>query len=181
MKKFIVLVLMVCFLFQTAFVEKVEARAKLFWGIGLTVAGVTGILVGRKDEDVLKKEYDFPTYAYVSVWDEINGVWITEWEEYLVDPHPETVVEESIITEGWAYGTNFYDIYAITVHNHHKEYKTEKRTNTVGYMGYVATGVGVTLIIDYLLEKTQFTKRTGLEIQTIVQPGYYNLSLAKRY
>ena len=82
---------------------------------------------------------------------------------------------------GWAYGTNDYDIYAYVETNHHKVYKTEKRMGALGKMGLVATGVGVTLIIDYLVEKTEFTKRTGLEIKKVTKPGYNELALVKRF
>jgi len=51
----------------------------------------------------------------------------------------------------------------------------------LGKMGLVATGVGVTLIIDYLVEKTEFTKRTGLEIKKVTKPGYNELALVKRF
>jgi len=180
MRKFFVLVLVICFLSQSAFVGKAGAGAKLFWGIGLTVAGVTGILVGREEEEVLDKEYDFTTYGYMGVWDSIGSTWVTEWWDYQLDPDPATIVEEGIITSGYDYGTNDCVIYLTVETNHHKVYKTEKRMGTLGQMGLVATGVGVALIIDYLLEKTQFTKKTGLEIQTVAQPGYYRLALAKR-
>jgi len=181
MKKFFVLILVVCFLFQTGLVGKAEARGKLLLGIGLTVAGVTGILVGREEEDVLDKEYDFPTYVYMGVYDEIMGVYISELWDYQIDPDPATIVEKDQVVAGWAYGTNDYAIYMYVKNNHHKVYKTEKRINVLGQMGLVATGVGVTLIIDYLLEKTRFTEKTGLEVQTVAQPGYYKLALAKRY
>jgi len=182
MRKLFVLGFVICFLFQIAFVQKAEAGSgKLLLGIGLTVAGVTGILVGRKEVEVLKKEYEFSTYVYMGVWDEIGGVWISEYWGYVIDPDPATIVEKDKVIGAWAYGTNDYAIYLYTRYNHHKVYKTEKRTNTFGYMGYVATGVGVTLIIDYLVEKTEFTKRTGLEIKTVTKPGYNELALVKRF
>lgn len=183
MRKLFVLGFIICFLFQIAFVQKAEAGSgKLLLGIGLTVAGVTGILVGRKEVEVLENEYDFATYAYWAVWDDVFNVWISEGWESQLDPHPETIVEKDIETEGWDYyGTNNYDIYLFTRHNHHEEYKTEKRTNTLGYMGYMATGVGVMLIIDYLVEQTEFTKRTGLEIRTVTKLGYNELALVKRF
>jgi len=182
MKKLFVLVFVAYFLFQTAFLERAEAGSgKLLLGIGLTAGGVIGILVGRKEVEVLDKEYDFTTYAYMAVWDDIGSAWISEVWDYEIDRNPETIVEKDKVIEGWAYGTNDYDIYMYAKYNHHKEYKTEKRTNTLGYMGYMATGVGVTLIIDYLLEKTEFTKRTGLEIKTVTKLGYCEFALAKRF
>ena len=79
MRKLFVLGFVICFLFQIAFVQKTEAGSgKLLLGIGLTVAGVTGILLGTEEEEVLQKEYDFSTYVYMGVWDEIGSAWVTE-------------------------------------------------------------------------------------------------------
>ena len=99
----------------------------------------------------------------------------------MIDPDPATIVEKDKVINAWAYGTNYYDIYVYTRYNHHKVYKTEKRMGTLGKMGLVATGVGVTLIIDYLVEKTEFTKRTGLEIRTVTKPEYCEFALARRF
>jgi hypothetical protein len=65
--------------------------------------------------------------------------------------------------------------------NHPKVYETEKRITILGKMGFVATGVGVTLLVDYLVGKTAIQQRAGLEIRTVVRPEYCGLAIARRY
>lgn len=198
MKRIIVLFFVVCFLFQTAFLKKAEAgTGKLLLGIGLTIAGVAGISVGKEEYDiefevekeVLDEEYDFVTYAEMGIWDDINSIWISIAVDSQNDPSPSTIVEKDKSSGGWITGTNDYDYWIYTEYNHHKVYttetitdtKTEERTTTVGYAGYMATGIGVTLIIDYLSEKAKLTERTGIEVRITQKPGYMELALAKRF
>lgn len=182
MKKFFVLVFVISFLLQISFLRRAEAGSgKLLLGIGFTAAGAIGILVGNEEVEVLENEYDFYTWSYVALWDQISGECISELYDFQIDPHPETIVEKDIEEQGMLPGTNYYNFYFSSKSNHHEEYKTEKRTNTIGYAGYTAAGIGVTLIIDHFLEKTEFTKRAGLEIRTVARPGYSGFVLTKRY
>jgi hypothetical protein len=181
MRKLIVMVLVFSFFLQVVSVRQVEASGKLILGIVLTGAGITAIIVGNEEVDVLKNEYDFTTYGYVGVWDSVFGYWVTEWWDFQLDPHPESITEKDKITYGWAYGTNNCNIYAYMESNHHKVYETEKRITILGKMGFVATGVGVTLLVDYLVGKTAIQQRAGLEIRTVVRPEYCGLAIARRY
>lgn len=181
MRKLFIFMLIFCFLFQFGSIGQAEASGKLILGLVLTGAGVAGIILGNEEVNVLKREYDFATYAYMAVWDDTLNVWISEVWDYAIDPNPETIVEEDIISYGLAYGTNNYDIYLYTEHNHHKVYETEKEITILGKMGFVATGIGVTLIIDYLLSETGVKKKAGIEVQTVTRPDYSGFQLVKRY
>lgn len=180
MRKFIVIILTFSILLQLGSIRPAEANGKLIAGIVLTGAGITAIIVGNEEVDVLKREYDFTTFMYTAIWDEVTSSYISEWWASWVDPDLATVVEKKS-EESWAYGTNNYDIYLYGEWNHHKVYETEKRITILGKMGFVATGVGVTLLIDYLTSKTKIQQKAGLEIKSVVKPEYCGLALTKRY
>lgn len=68
-----------------------------------------------------------------------------------------------------------------TIPYYHKVYETEKEITILRKMGFVATGIGVTLIIDYLLSETGVKKKAGIEVQTVTRPDYSGFQLVKRY
>jgi len=181
MKKTIIVILVFSLLSYSTFVKESEANGKLILGVILTGAGIVGIITGTEEYDVLSKEYDFTTAVGIAVYDPIMSTYITEWEDYAIDPDPETIVEKDKIVSGYEYGTNGYIILVAGKVNHHKVYETEKRMAILGKIGLVSTGIGVTLIVDYLLTKTGVGKKAGIEVKTVTKPNYSGLQLVKRY
>ncbi|MBA3066360.1 hypothetical protein FP828_07710 [bacterium] len=47
--------------------------------------------------------------------------------------------------------------------------------------GFALTGLGLYMVLNHYVKKTQFAKKHNLEIQTAACPGYYRLALAKRF